>query len=146
MNFGVENKWEESDEEINEDEVMNEVPPPDIDEQFRKNVLTVKHNLYDSTVLKPKLGTPQAQSGEVIEDYFKKLNNVYILCLNAQKGIVDPSKLNRFPQNVKEPLLLVLNWLSDFFTKNRVADTIPYKDYIRKNFKEFQFVQDNSFE
>jgi hypothetical protein len=146
MNLGIENKWEDSDEEVNEDEIMNEVPPPDIDEQFRKNVLSVKHNLYDSTVLKPKLGTPQAQSGKVIEDYFKKLNHVYVLCLNAQKGKVDLSKLNRFPQNVKEPLLLVLNWLSDFFTKNRVPDTIPYEDYIRKNFQEFQFVQDNSFE
>ncbi len=143
MNFGQENKWDDSDEE---NEEMNEVPPPDIDKQFRENVLSVKHNLYDNTVLKPKLGTPQAQSSEVIEDYLKKLNHVYVLCLNAQKGKVELNKLNRFPNEVRVPLTMVLNWLSDFFRKNRVPDTIPYADYIRKNFKEFQFVQDNSFE
>ncbi len=143
MNFGQENKWDDSDEE---NEEMNEVPPPDIDKQFRENVLSVKHNLYDGTVLKPKLGTPQAQSGEVLQDYLKKLNHVYVLCLNAQKGKVELNKLNRFPNEVRVPLTMVLNWLSDFFRKNRVPDTIPYEDYIRKNFKEYQFVQDNSFE
>ena len=143
MNFGQENKWDDSDEE---NEEMNEVPPPDIDDQFRKNVLSVKHNLYDSTVLRPKLGTPQAQSGDVIQEYLNKLNQVYVLCLNAQKGNVQMGKLNRFPNEVRVPLVEVLNWLSDFFRKNRVPDTIPYADYIRKNFQEFQFVQDNSFE
>ncbi len=143
MSYRTENKWDDSDDE---NEEMNEVPPPDIDKQFRENVLSVKHNLYDSTVLKPKLGTPQAQSGEVLQDYLKKLNHVYVLCLNAQKGKVELNKLNRFPNEVRVPLTMVLNWVSDFFRKNRVPDTIPYADYIRKNFKEFQFVQDNSFE
>lgn len=143
MNFGVENKWDDSDEE---NEEMNEVPPPDIDQQFRENVLSVKHNLYDSTVLKPKLGTPQAQSADVLQDYLTQLNRVYILCIKAQKGKVELNKLNRFPNEVRVPLTMVLNWLSDFFRKNRVPDTIPYADYIRKNFQEFQFVQDNSFE
>lgn len=141
LQFG--NKWDSDDEEEME---INEVPPPDIDKQFRENVLSVKHNLYDNTVLRPKLGTSQAQSDKVIDEYLNKLNHVYVLCLSAQKGNVRMNELSRYPKEVQEPLKLVLNWLSEFFRKNRVPDTIPYADYIRKNFKEFQFVQDNSFE
>lgn len=143
-------KWQpdESDEEYEEDEEyqQNEVLPPEVDENFRNNVLNVKHMIYDSTILKPELGTSQAQSNRLLEDYLKNINHVYILSLNAQKGIVNESDLNQFPEKVRGPLKQVLTYLADYFKKNRVPDTIPYEDYIRKSFKEYQFVQDNSFE
>jgi hypothetical protein len=145
MDIGFGNKWESDDTDDEYDEI-NEVPPPDIDAEFRKNVLSVKHNLYDNTVLKPKLGTIYTHSNKVIADYLQQINHVYLLCLNAQKGQINIQDIQSFPANVREPLILVLNWLSDFFRKNSVPDIIPYEDYIRKNFKEYQFVQDNSFE
>jgi hypothetical protein len=142
-------KWQpdESDEEYEDEEyVQNEVSPPDVSEQFRNNVLNVKHMLYDSTILKPELGTSEAQSNNLLAEYLRNINQVYILSLNAQKGIVNDKDLNQFPEKVRVPLKQILVYLADYFKKNRVPDTIPYEDYIRKSFKEYQFVQDNSFE
>jgi hypothetical protein len=147
MNF--ENKWnsEDSDgEEEDETYIQNEIAPPEISEEFRNNVLNLKHIIYDSTILKPELGTSNAQSNKPLSDYLKNINGVYVLCLNAQKGIINDGDLNRFPEKARQPLKQILGWLSDYFRKNRVPDTIPYEDYINKSFKEYQFVQDNSFE
>lgn len=142
-------KWQpdESDDEYEDEEyVQNEVSPPDVNEQFRNNVLNVKHMLYDSTILKPELGTSAAQSNNLLAEYLKNINQVYILSLNAQKGVVNDNDLNQFPEKVRVPLKQILVYLADYFKKNRIPDTIPYEDYIRKSFKEYQFVQDNSFE
>ena len=142
------NKWvsDDSDEEYDEEYVVNEIPPPDIDEKFRKDVLDIKHNLYDSNILAPKLGTSEAQSNEVINKYLKNINEVYILCLNAQKGKITNIDVSKFPENVRVPLQRTLSWITDYFRKNRAPDTIPYEDYIRKSFHDYQFVQNNSFE
>ena len=139
---------EESDEECYEGGVyiQNEVSPPEIDNEFRKNVLDIKHKLYENTVLSPELGTENAQSMQTLEEYLKNINQVYILSLNAQKGQVNGGELSNFPENIRGQIKTLLNWLADYFSKNRVPDTIPYTDYIRKSFKEYQFVQDNSFE
>lgn len=142
------NKWksdEDYEDDYQEDQYQNEVSPPDLDENFKKNVLNVKHNLYDNIVLGPELETPDAQNNNILNDYLKNINKIYVLCLNAQKGIVYNNNLNEFPEKVREPLKQVLDWLSDYFRKNRAPDTIPYEDYIRKSFKEYQFVQNNSF-
>ncbi len=144
-----ENKWEpeESEEEYEEEEyIQNEVAPPQINEEFRNNVLQLKHTLYDSTILKPELGTTDAQNNELLTEYLKNINEVYILSLNAQKGIVNEEDLKQFPEKVRQPLKQVLSWQADYFRKNQIPDTIPYEDYINKSFKEYQFVQDNSFE
>ncbi len=144
----MEDLWrrDESDDEYEDEYEQNEVSPPDIDEDFKKYVLSVKHNLYENSVLKPELGTKEAQSLQLLQEYLNNINYIYILSLNAQKGLINQNDLNKFPENVREPLRILLNWLSMYFSKNREPDTIPYKDYIRKNFKEYQFVQDNSFE
>lgn len=134
-----------SEDEYDEYE-QNEVPPADVDEEFENTVLDVKHKLYENIILGPKLGTKEAQSLETLQDYLNNINHVYILSLNAQKGQVNENELNRFPENVREPLRKLLNWMADYFKKNRAPDTIPYEDYIRKSFKEYQFVQDKSFE
>jgi hypothetical protein len=139
-------KWQ-SDESDNEDEYLqNEILPNDIDNEFRNSVLNVKHVLYDNIILKPELGTPLTQSKKLLEDYLKNINYVYILSLNAQKGIINESELNKFPEKARQPIKQVLVWLSNYFKKNSIPDTIPYEDYINKSFKEYQFVQDNSFE
>ncbi len=139
---------EDSDEEYYEGDeyVPNEVTPPEIDNEFRNNILGIKHNLYENTVLSPELGTDKAQSLQALQEYLKNINQVYILSLNAQKGQVNEAELSKFPENIRVQIKTLLNWLTDYFSKNRVPDTIPYEDYIRKSFREYQFVQDNSFE
>jgi hypothetical protein len=141
-------KWQhnESDDEYEEEYIQNEVSPPEIDINFRNNVLNVKHLIYDNTVLRPELGTSKVQSNKLLAEYLKNINHVYILTLNAQKGIVRDVDLNKFPERIRIPLKQILVYLADYFKKNRIPDTIPYEDYIRKSFKEYQFVQDNSFE
>jgi hypothetical protein len=137
---------EESDEEYEDEYEQNEVAPPEIDDEFKNGVLNVKHRLYENIILGPELGTKEAQSLETLQSYLNNINDVYILSLNAQRGNINENELNRFPENVREPLRKLLNWMADYFKKNRAPDTIPYEDYVRKSFKEYQFVQDKSFE
>lgn len=140
-------KYEDSDDEYEDNEYQqNEEKPISIDENFKNDVLNIKHIIYENTILSPELGTTAAQSLQTLQDYLTNINQVYILSLNAQKGIVNEKDINKFPVNVREPLKRLLNWLSNYFRKNRIPDTIPYEDYINKSFKEYQFVQVNSFE
>jgi hypothetical protein len=81
------NKWiEDSESEEDEDYMQNEVPPPQVDNEFRNRVLKVKHSLYDNIVLAPELGTKEAQSNKILNDYLGKLNKVYVMALNAKSG------------------------------------------------------------
>lgn len=144
MNY--ENKWEPDESDDEYEYIQNEISPPEVNEEFRNNVLNIKHILYDNTILKPELGSSETQSNKLLAKYLKNINDVYILCLNAKKGIINESDLNRFPEKTRQPLKQVLSWLADYFRKNKIPDTIPYDDYINKSFKEYQFVQDNSFE
>lgn len=145
MNF--ENKWQpdESDSEY-DDDISNEVSPPDIDQNFRSNVLNLKHSIYDNTILSKELGTNSAQDNSILKDYLKQINQVYVLCLNAQNGVINEANLQQFPEKVREQLRFILVWLLEYFRKNRIPDTIPYEDYIKNTFHTYQFVQDNSFE
>lgn len=141
------NMWEtdSDDDNYNDDEIIqNDVPPPDIDPEFRNNVLNIKHEIYENTILEPELNTEEAQSEELLNKYTENLNNVYILCLNAQKGNIS-NNLDKFPKEVRHSISTLLSWLADFFKKNQVVDTIPYASYIQKSFKEYPFVQKNSF-
>ena len=146
----MENLWkrEESDDEYeNDDEYeQNEISPPEIDDKFKSNILNIKHMLYENSILSPELGTSSAQSLHSLQNYLKDINQVYILSLNAQNGVINESDINGFPENVRESIRILLNWLVVYFKKNQIHDIIPYEDYIRKSFKEYQFVQDNSFE
>lgn len=146
----MENLWkrEESDDEYeNDDEYeQNEISPPEIDDKFKNNILNIKHMLYENSILSPDLGTNSAQSLHSLQEYLKDINQVYILSLNAQNGVINESDISKFPENVRESVRILLNWLVVYFKKNQIHDIIPYEDYIRKSFKEYQFVQDNSFE
>jgi hypothetical protein len=140
------NMWEtDSDDDYNDDEIIqNDVSPPDIDSEFRNNILNIKHEIYENTILKPELNTEEAQSEELLNKYIENLNNIYILCLNAQKGNVS-NDLDKFPKEIRYSISVLLSGLADFFKKNQVVDTIPYASYIQKSFKEYPFIQTNSF-
>lgn len=145
------NKWAndtDDEDDINEEYVQNEVPPEPINEEFMNNIVKIKNNLYDNIVLGPEEGTSEAQSRSVLQNYLNRINDIYILSLNAQKGNVldTPEYLNKFPASTRDSIKFVLHWIADYFKKNQVSDTIPYSDYIYKSFKEYPFVQKDSFE
>ena len=139
------NELDEEDEENNDDEIIqNEERPIDIDENFKNNVVNIKHELYENTVLSPELNTDEAQSINQLEKYLENINNVYILSVNAQKGKIN-NNLDKFPKETRQLISNLLIWIADYFKKNQVVDTIPYESYIQKSFKEYPFVQKNSF-
>jgi hypothetical protein len=145
------NGWnEDTDSEYEEEYNQNETPPPALNQDFKDNILRVKHSLYENTVLAPELGSPKVQDNTVIQDYLNNLNEVYLLAIVAQNGKVSISqnkdKLNKFPPATRDIILNTIEMIEDFFSKNNTPDTIPYKDFIRKSFHEYQFIQDNSFD
>ena len=143
------NMWhnnEESDDDYNdEDSILNEELPADIDEKFKKTVSNLKHTIYEATVLSPDLGTKKAQNNTVLEDYIKVLNIVNNLSKQAQKGKINKNELNKFPNEIQEPINNLLTSITDHSKNNSPADTVPYVDYIQNSFKVHPFVQKNSF-
>jgi len=138
------NEWSNNEESDDDEIIQNDVPPPDIDPEFRKSVLKLKHEIYDNIILEPKLNTEEAQSEDLLDKYEENLNNLYILCLNAQKGNVS-NNVDKFPKEVRHSISMLLIWLADYFKKNQPVDTIPYKNYIRNNYKDHQYIQKDSF-
>ena len=103
----------------------------DIDENFKNNIVNLKHEIYENTVLSPELNTNEAQSIDPLEKYLENINNVYILSVNAQNGKIN-NNLDKFPKETRELISNLLIWIADYFKKNQVADTIPYKLFIIK--------------
>ena len=128
----------------NDDIILNEEPPMDIDGGFKNKVVNLKRTLYENTILSPELGTSQAQTTEVLNEYLNHINNINTLCLDAQNGKIS-NNLNKFPKETRELISNLLIWIADYFKKNEVVDTIPYASYIHKSFIEYPFVQKNSF-
>jgi hypothetical protein len=140
----------ESEEDLYEEEeyIQNEVPPPDIDDEFREAILEAKRSLSTNIINGPDLGTRNAQDIKIVNNYIKALNNLYVLSLNAEKGftVVNDSNLNKFPLESREKVKIALNFITDYFKKLSVVDKIPYTNYIRNSFKENQFILHNNFE
>jgi hypothetical protein len=151
MNVTNNQKWvnDDSEDEYEEENmiVKNNNPLPELNKEFRDNVLKVKHSLYDHVVLSPDLGTTGAQDNGVLKDYLDKLNTVYIMTIKAQNGKSIPEEsLIVFPESSRDAIRVTLHWITDFFNKNHISATIPYSDYIRKSLHDYQFVQNNSFD
>jgi hypothetical protein len=71
---------------------------------------------------------------------------VYILTINAKKGIIDEKSLTQYSPKTRELIKNTLVWISNYFKGNKIMDVIPYDDYLHKMFKEYQFVQQNPYE
>lgn len=144
------NTWnsDDSDNEYDEEYIQNDIPPPSLNEEFVNSILKIKHSVYNNTVLSPELGTPAAQSKQVLQEYLNKINDIYLLAQNAQTTHVNnDKKIDTFPPESRESIKFLLNWITEYCNKNTISDTVPYTDYIRKSFHEYQFVQNNnSFE
>jgi len=137
---------ENSDNSDSEETVTNNKPLPDIDHDFRKNVLDIKHILYTTIVLSPELGSPTIHSNELLDTYLNTLNNVYIMALRAENGTnITEKELAFFPEESREAIRGMLGWMVEFFNKNHISETIPYSEYIRTRFRDNPLVQTNSF-
>ena len=60
--------------------------------------------------------------------------------------MITDKELDAFPSNSRQAIKTTLIWIADYFSKNRIPETIPYVDYIRKSFHDYQFIQNNYFE
>ena len=143
MDFFGGDRW--SDDEDDEEYQQNEQPPKGIEGEFANYVLTLKHKLYDETVLSPNMNEANAQNDELLDDYLKHINKVYVLAVVSQNGKKNARNLDEFPKGAQESIQKTLDWLEMFFSKNRIPDTIPYVHYIRNQLHVYPFVQDNSF-
>lgn len=145
------NMWEPNtepdyeDEEDDDEIIPNDEPSADIDNEFRKKVLDLKHILYENTVLSPKLGTVDAQNTSLANKYLGYINNIYILCEKAKHGQIDKNDLRQFPTETRELINNILVSITNYFKNKEEVDKIPYIDYINKSFREYQFSQNNSF-
>lgn len=145
------NKWDDNSDSDYEDEgydgYPNEVPPPEMSQDFIDHILDIKHTLYDTIVLAPKLGTQDAQNPDVLQEYLNKLNTVYVMAVNAQNGQTGSldKKIQEFPTESQKSIRSAIQWIKDYFRSNMPPDTIPYSDFIRKSLNEYQFDQRKSF-
>lgn len=130
----------------NEEDMLNENPLPEIDNEFRKLVLDIKHKLYNSIIFSGKEGTHNSQNNKLMDDYLNKLNRIYIYTIQFQnKNNISKVDLNQFPESVREPIQQLLEWIKTFFNKNNMVDTIPYSCYLKNNFYEYPYVQTDNF-
>ena len=139
----------DSDEELYEEEYeQNEIPPPGVEDEFRNAMLDAKKSLNFTIIDGPELETRNAQDIKLVNKYVNTLNKLYILSIDAQKGIdvVNVKNMDAFPADSREKVKIALNFITDYFKNLSVADRIPYENYIRNSFKENQFLLHNNFD
>lgn len=125
------------------DSEQNDTPFSKIDDNFKNALLNAKKSLYNSIIFEPDIGTDEAQSIKLINEYLKNLNELYKLALSAKKGIV-PKDLDLFPYNSRESIGIALNVISMFFKNN--SDTTQYDDFISNCYKDYQFILNDNFD
>lgn len=139
----------DSDEEYNKDynEEFN-MPIEDIDPIFMQNLIDIKHGLYEETVFAPKLGTPDAQNVKILDLYLNKINVLYLLCKDAQRGLSSANNADNinnalvsFSTSSSESIKKLLDWIADYFTKNMVSDTLPYGEWLNDQLHTYPYIQ-----
>jgi len=133
---------EESDDS---DELLNEEAPDGIDPEFANNVLATKHALYDKIVLAPNIDDEESQNNELLDNYVKHINKVYVLAVVSQNGKKNARNMDEFPEGARENIQTMLEWLETFFSKNHIPSTIPYTHYVKHHFYVYPYIQNNSF-
>jgi hypothetical protein len=116
-----------------------------VDEEFRNAILNAKKSLNNNIIDGPELYNTQDLN--VLNDYIKSLNNLYILSIDAQKGInvINTKNLDLFPPESKNEIKIALHHIMNIFKNKSIVDIIPYSNYIWNSFKENQFVLNDNF-
>lgn len=118
-----------------------------VSEEFRNAIINVKKSLNDNIIRGPELETRQAQDLNILNDYIKSLNNLYILSIDAQNGIniLNNQNVDLFPPESKDKVKIALEYIMNIFKNKSVVDMIPYENYLWNSFKENQFVLNDKF-
>lgn len=118
-----------------------------VSEEFRNAIINVKKSLNDNIIRGPELETRQAQDLNILNDYIKSLNNLYILSIDAQNGIniLNNQNVDLFPPESKDEVKIALEYIMNIFKNKSVVDMIPYENYLWNSFKENQFVLNDKF-
>jgi hypothetical protein len=118
-----------------------------VSEEFRNAIINVKKSLNDNIIRGPELETRQAQDLNILNDYIKSLNNLYILSIDAQNGIniLNNRNIDLFPPESKDEVKIALEYIMNIFKNKSVVDMIPYENYLWNSFKENQFVLNDKF-
>ena len=118
-----------------------------VSEEFRNAIINVKKSLNDNIIRGPELETRQAQDLNILNDYIKSLNNLYILSIDAQNGIniLNNQNVDLFPLESKDEVKIALEYIMNIFKNKSVVDMIPYENYLWNSFKENQFVLNDKF-
>ena len=116
-----------------------------VDEEFRNAILNAKKSLNNNIIDGPELYNTQDLN--VLNDYIKSLNNLYILSIDAQKGVnvINTKNLDLFPPESKNEIKIALHHIMNIFKNKSIVDIIPYENYIWNSFKENQFVLTDKF-
>ena len=121
-NSNLDNWSDNETEEEEQEQVKRDDPLPELNPEFRENVLKVKHSLYNNIVLSPDLGTNGAQDNKVLQDYLEKLNKIYIMSITSENGKKIPENaLIIFPEESRNVIRTTLDWILDFFQKNHIS-------------------------
>lgn len=125
----------------------NEMPFADISNEFKDSILEAKKSLYYAIMFGPKLGTPEAQSLTLIDDYLQKLNELYILTDNIKKNVnvINTRNLELFPFESRKSIEFALQMITKHFNLNKsVEDRGPYESYVYNILKKYQYVFKNN--
>jgi hypothetical protein len=122
-----------------EDDIQNDEYPKDMDSEFLEMVSKIKWKLYEMIILSPELGTELAQNTNLIDIYKNEINNLHILTINAQKGLIIEKQIKNLPNKVQDDVKNLLFWILNFYKKNRHYETIPYSDYLRRSLHVYVF-------
>ena len=134
-----------SDSEDYEFEGREVIENEGVDEDFRNAIINVKKSLNNNIIDGPEIDN--VQNLNVLNDYIKSLNNLYILSIDAQKGInvINTKNLDLFPPESKNEIKIALQHIMNIFKNKSIVDIIPYSNYIWNSFKENQFVLNDNF-
>ena len=130
---------------------INETPLPEIDDEFRKNIIKCKDILYNVFVLSIPLNDEKSQDNTILNNYLKSLTTIYnVLQPNyLLSNSVDWNKapLNTVPNEARPVLSQIVTFYSDFLNKNQGAhDRLPYISYIKNSLYTYPFNQTDKFE
>lgn len=120
---------------------QDETPITGVDPAFQKNLLRAKRRLYHSILFAPELGTSLVHDPRLLQTYLRKLGKLYQLALQARTRPVEDIQLIIFPKVTRSSIKEVVNWITSYFSANKMPDTIPYSNCIKQNLHTYQFVQ-----
>lgn len=117
-----------------------------IDPVFKNKLLEVKHRLYEESVLKPDENDSQSQDIQLMDLYETYIKMLYLLTKKSKKNKpIARASLLLFPASVIPLIQDMLNWISDFFSKNTPRETLPFTHYMEMHLHTNPFFQDDLF-